>query len=983
MCGTNRPASGARSGTIVWRTFQVAPLIDNLPASNVSCVSATLVGNLVSTGSLPPTSVAVYWDIADRGPSSGLWAHTNIFSGPFSDGQVLSCHLTGLTDGQTYAYRYHAANLSGEYWASPAEIFSTLYGVPAVSNQSASNITFSSADFCGYLATTGTAQTAVEVMWGQFDAGTNRSGWSHTNSFEGFLSPGLLVTNISLPSSNSFYFYTYHATNARGESWAVPSASFMCGEVWLDTTAANAFEAGQLAATVTVCRSETATNFPIHVSLSISGTATPGTDYVLSPPASNVVLDAGVWRMPVSIIPIWDSSNEPAETVNVSLLPGAYIMGTATSASATIVNDPIVPGFNMSVTAGTWDSPSVWSMGRRPVAGDVVVATNAILLTNATERLAAFTNWGVLTFSNWHACLAADSVTLAGGRLEHVSCLGTNQTPLASNRVHIVCDTLVIESNASINVDECGYYPFGPGTVNVSYWSRYGGSYGGAGGKSGAAPYGSAEWPFDAGSCGGWQSGPGSGGRAGGAVCIEASGRVTIHGLISADGKKGGFDSGGGSGGGICITCDTIAGSGIVRANGGPPDNSSGGGGGGGRIAIHYNPANQTLLAPRPNLTLSCAGGAPTMATYGDLGTIHLSDHQLLPENMASNWNGTICNVTLWTPGHLVCSGLVRFASSSTEISATNDISFVIPAGYIQRPILAASRLGAGGSVILNGLSLMLTNGPRLECSGDLLMTNEATMSIYAAPTNPSVATGALVAVGGTFHIASNCWVYPFCDPAAGSPPYFTVQNLTVSAGGGFNANGAGFPARYNMPGLGPGAGLLNGTGGGYGGNGGRVGAGGGGYSYGDSNAPIEAGSSGHSQNNSASGRGGGAVLITASGTIRLEGSMLANGGNAPPYCGAASGGSVYLACRKFMGAPSGLLQANGGTVSLSNYWGCGGGGGRIAVWRSRDVNGQGVVAAEARGGAGSNGTGPDYNGGDGTVVWGWLMEKGTLFTVR
>ena len=371
------------------------------------------------------------------------------------------------------------------------------------------------------------------------------------------------------------------------------------------------------------------------------------------------------------------------------------------------------------------------------------------------------------------------------------------------------------------------------------------------------------------------------------------------------------------------------------------------------------------------------------MATYGDLGTIHLSDHQLLPENMASNWNGTICNVTLWTPGHLVCSGLVRFASSSTEISATNDISFVIPAGYIQRPILAASRLGAGGSVILNGLPLMLTNGPRLECSGDLLMTNGATMSVYAAPTNPSVATGALVAVGGTFHVASNCWVYPFCDPAAGSPPYFTVQNLTVSAGGGFNANGAGFPARYNMPGLGPGAGLLNGTGGGYGGNGGRVGAGGGGYSYGDSNAPIEAGSSGHSQNNSASGRGGGAVLITASGTIRLEGSMLANGGNAPPYCGAASGGSIYLACRKFMGAPSGLLQANGGTVSLSNYWGCGGGGGRIAVWRSRDVNGQGVVAAEARGGAGSNGTGPDYNGGDGTVVWGWLMEKGTLFTVR
>ncbi len=984
MPGTNRPASGAQYGTLVWRTFSTGPLVDNLPASNVSYVSAILAGLLVSTGSEPPTTVAVYWDTEDRGTTAQLWAHTNVFSGPFTDGQLLTNEVTGLSDGQSYAYRFYAANVFGDYWASPAAVFSTLLGIPTVSNNGgASNVTLSSADLCGSLIATGTAATGVEVLWGPTDGETNREAWAFTNVFAGSQTPGFLVTNIALPASNTFYYYTYHATNSRGESWAAPSELFMAGEIWLETSTANAFEAGQVAGTITVCRVSSATNFAIPIRLSIGGTAELGTDYLLDPSATNLTLQAGVSRLPISVIPVWDSTNEPTESVDLTLLPGPYFAGVSNSATVNIINDAIVPGFNMSVANGSWDTPSAWSLGRRPVAGDVAVVTNAILLTNATEQLVAFTNWGVLTFSNWNARLCADTVVLAAGTLTHASCYGTNQTPLVSNRVHIVCRDLTIESNAAINVDERGYYPFGPGTREGNMYSRYGGSYGGLGGKISASAYGSAETPTDAGSCGGWQSGPGYGGKPGGSVQILASGSVIINGLISANGKKGGFDSGGGSGGGVYIACDTIGGNGTIRANGGPADNSSGGGGGGGRIAVHYNSAHQGGVNPPAALTLSASGGSPELTYYGNLGSIYVTDTQLLPESFSTNWNGVIWNIPSYSPVNLVCSGLIQFAVAAADLVVSNNVSFITPTQYVIRPAITLSNLSAGGSVTLDHQMLVLTNRPCLFCESTLLLTNGATVYIYAAPSNTLALTGALVVANGSLIVSSNCWIYPSSDPTNGASVVFRVGNMTVNAGGGINANQAGYSARYNAPGNGPGAGTAGGTGGGYGGNGGRVGAGAGGYAYGSSNAPAEPGSAGHSQNNSTSGRAGGSIQITASGTVKVEGSLLANGGNAPPFCGAGSGGSIYMTCRKFIGASSGMIQANGGTVANSNYWGCGGGGGRIAIWRSRDVNGQGVVTAEAKGGTGSNGSGPDYNGEDGTIVWGWLQEKGTLFTVR
>jgi hypothetical protein len=83
------------------------------------------------------------------------------------------------------------------------------------------------------------------------------------------------------------------------------------------------------------------------------------------------------------------------------------------------------------------------------------------------------------------------------------------------------------------------------------------------------------------------------GGRGGGAIRIAAAGRVTVNGLLSANGDFGEYAAGGGAGGGIFITCNSFGGDGgVLRARGGDGQYYSplyaGGGGGGGRIAIWY-----------------------------------------------------------------------------------------------------------------------------------------------------------------------------------------------------------------------------------------------------------------------------------------------------------------------------------------------------------------------------------------------------------
>ena len=133
-----------------------------------------------------------------------------------------------------------------------------------------------------------------------------------------------------------------------------------------------------------------------------------------------------------------------------------------------------------------------------------------------------------------------------------------------------------------------------------------------------------------------------------------------------------------------------------------------------------------------------------------------------------------------------------------------------------------------------------------------------------------------------------------------------------------------------------------------------------GGSSYGSALKPVDFGSGGASYEISG-GEGGGSVRLNISGTLVIDGSVTANGGNGGGgISGGGSGGSIYITAENLQG--SGTIRANGGDTG---YQSGGGGGGRIAIYfRNSSFSGTSTVT----GGTGWNLQHP-FLGKNGTIV--------------
>jgi hypothetical protein len=164
------------------------------------------------------------------------------------------------------------------------------------------------------------------------------------------------------------------------------------------------------------------------------------------------------------------------------------------------------------------------------------------------------------------------------------------------------------------------------------------------------------------------------------------------------------------------------------------------------------------------------------------------------------------------------------------------------------------------------------------------------------------------------------------------------TSNATVQAGGGIILDGSG----YGTGGLGSGSGLGYATGGGgggghggYGGNGESNGAGGNAYDSLQSPTMLGSGGGIGTGAGASSARGGGALELTVTGKLQVDGLISANG--AVPTSesgGGGSGGSIYLTVGGFAG--NGSVSANGASGDLPN--GGGGGGGRIAIYAASNT---------------------------------------------
>ena len=595
-----------------------------------------------------------------------------------------------------------------------------------------------------------------------------------------------------------------------------------------------------------------------------------------------------------------------------------------------------------------WSTAANWTSGsgaKVPAAGDVVViGAGKAVLSAATPRLKSVTVSGaVLEFreaskaapSDLVTKLSADAVSLEQGAVvTHITNTMTRAEFNAEGewkmdgRVWIDCETLTIDATSAIDVTSRGYAQFAPSTLGVgpgSVTNTYG-CFSAAHGGMGAVghhdvawhyrwyspnqfcglPYGEAAapvWAGSSGSCSASSKMPGWAG--GGAVKIDATGRVTVNGAIHADstGAFAGTYACGGSGGSVWIECGSIAGSGAITADGGQGGEAStvsyagynyAYAGGGGRVAVHYDPAAQDAVTAQ---SLRFSADAPCRAKKdytsarivnppNDVGTVHFTDDRFLTDTFTATVGVSAGEIrcaswTKWQPASLTVNGAwIRLPEGpATNLTLSGALT-----------VSGVGRLDIGGGMQHYDSRDALTVPPwqRYSCAAapnlsvaSLEVSNSGCLRLFAAATNGlDGAIGALLAVRGDMLVGDNAQVVLGSHPYCGAPPHVTVGgNATVTAKGRLDANGQGFfGTESNQNGRGPGYGwAVSGTVRQAASHGG-LGAYHSGWgeticsstTYGDLTRPTTAGSS-------AWFSGGGVVWLTVGGHLQFDGVATAN----------------------------------------------------------------------------------------------------------
>jgi hypothetical protein len=413
---------------------------------------------------------------------------------------------------------------------------------------------------------------------------------------------------------------------------------------------------------------------------------------------------------------------------------------------------------------------------------------------------------------------------------------------------------------------------------------------------------------------GGGYGGSGANGasaNAGGGTTYGSQTSPTTYG--SGGGQLMPYSFGGAGGGAIQLNVSGILQvDGRLSANGGSGSGSGGGGGSGGSLWLTTG-----VLIGSGSITANGGNGAGTIGGGGGGGRIAIYP-------AANLFGGTIS----------------AYGGGGDNWGGAGTV-FLQPIGQNGQLIL-----DNGGNVGTNTLV-------QSASSADLILRNGA---IGSASSSASFAN---------LLMSSNAWLTAY--RYSSSAPAYTVNfsfsgNATIQAGSGIFTDVLGYPG-----GQGPGAGQYyynnsaypcGGAGhGGYGANStGNYAVGGNTYDY--MTSPSYPGSGGGNYSPySVGGAGGGTIRLTVTGTLQMDGTISANGGNGSGTGGGGgSGGSIWLAVGTLSGA--GSITANGG--SGADSVGGGGGGGIIYIPCNNNLF---AGNASAYGGGGANW------GGAGTVL--------------
>ena len=247
-----------------------------------------------------------------------------------------------------------------------------------------------------------------------------------------------------------------------------------------------------------------------------------------------------------------------------------------------------------------------------------------------------------------------------------------------------------------------------------------------------------------------------------------------------------------------------------------------------------------------------------------------------------------------------------------------------------------------GGLVIDTGYSGTVSLASNLTLSG--AGGHDGNLTVNAGTLRTGLDTVSGISVAGQFNIGTNGTVVVRRSSTAGNGAGQSISAATMRVDGTLHANGQGFAGKQ-----GPGGAANDATGGTHGGVGGDNTK----ATYGSVANPTSLGSGG-----GGSVSGGGAIAVSVSGKLTVEGTISANGASAAIY-GAGAGGSLSISAGELAGR--GAIRVNGAAADRA-----GGGGGRVSLANVGTFSFSGAIEAN-----GGTGVGTTYaRGHAGTIVF-------------
>nr|WP_306465339.1 IPT/TIG domain-containing protein [Corallococcus exiguus] len=448
--------------------------------------------------------------------------------------------------------------------------------------------------------------------------------------------------------------------------------------------------------------------------------------------------------------------------------------------------------------------------------------------------------------------------------------------------------------------------------------------------------------PSDFGSGGSGSTSPSQPGGNGGGLLRLTAGSLKLDGKLLANGGNG--SSYGGAGGGIRVDVGALTGTGSIEAKGG---NTNGYGGGGGRVAVYYDTALSSFDWSKISARGALNGGVGTVYLKGSQqpnGELVMDSENVAPHATSTGRtpvpggsyerfvvrNAARVDVTepLFTPIFQVDHAEVAFLGS-----LTGSFTSLRVLGSSTVDLRQPWAFGEGMTVELGDAStLKVVGGAPLRLSSLTVLGNNTKLvlneSVDDVPRALELNVSGVMTVGSgaSVDVSERGYLGGWQGGNAqrvGRTTGNVSSGMNVSAGshGGFGFAQVSGGVQEKMP------------------------------VHDDARNPSDFGSggSGSTSPSQPGGNGGGLLRLTA-GSLKLDGKLLANGGNGSSYGGA--GGGIRVDVGALTG--TGSIEAKGGNTN-----GYGGGGGRVAVYYDTALSSFDWSKISARGA---------LNGGVGTV---------------